>query len=60
MLRIYASLPKRSNDMFIWSQTNKNYHLYKVVDGLEVEQVVVRDVHTDAEIQTGIPEQTNI
>ena len=47
-------------DRIILHKSNKKYHLYKVVDGLEVEQVVVRDVHTDAEIQTGIPEQTNI
>jgi hypothetical protein len=29
--------------------------LYEVVNGLQVEEVVVRRVHTDAEVQPSIP-----
>lgn len=29
-------------------------HLHKVVDGLQVGQVVVVDIHTDAEVEAGV------
>ncbi len=30
-------------------------NLYKVVNGLQVEEVVVRRVHADAEVQPSVP-----
>ena len=31
-----------------------NCYLDKVVNGLKIEQVVVRDIHTDTEVQSGV------
>ena len=30
------------------------WHLYEIVNGLEVEEVVVRDVDADAEVEAGV------
>lgn len=37
-----------------WAPGSPSAHLHEVVDGLQVGQVVVVDVHADAEVEAGV------